>query len=124
MSEELVFRVRFLDRAPEKAQMYWRANVLDEFDGRTWTSVLVPDSSKLLSRNALLISGKGIKHEVTLEATGERSLFALDMPNTAPEIEAQTTLFSRNAEIFTQVPLQQRIRYQVTSFLDYILTAT
>lgn len=121
MSEELVFRVRFLDRAPEKAQMYWRANVLDEFDGRTWTSVLVPDSSKLLSRNALLISGKGIKHEVTLEATGERSLFALDMPNTAPEIEAQTTLFSRNAEIFTQVPLQQRIRYQVTSFLDYIL---
>ena len=121
MSEELVFRVRFIDVAPERSQLYWRANVLDDFDGRTWTQALVPESNKLLGRNDLVIAGKGIKHEVTLEANGERSLFALDLPTTAPTIDANNTVFSRNAEILAQTPLQQRTRYQVTSFPDYKL---
>lgn len=37
MSEELVFRVKFLDKTPEKSAFYWRALVLTDFDGRRWS---------------------------------------------------------------------------------------
>lgn len=35
-SDELVFRARFSGRVPPADQRYWRAVVLDQFDGRTW----------------------------------------------------------------------------------------
>ncbi|WMW79376.1 DUF3488 and transglutaminase-like domain-containing protein [Undibacterium cyanobacteriorum] len=119
MSEELVFRVRFFDVVPEKSKMYWRANVLDEFDGRTWTAGYSPELNKKPNRDAIQVSGKAIRHEVTIEPNGERNIFALELPNSLPQIEGNTSSLTPNAELVTSLPLQQRTRYLVTSYVDY-----
>ncbi|HZV64114.1 MAG TPA: DUF3488 domain-containing protein, partial [Telluria sp.] len=41
-SDEVAFRVKFLDPAPPQRRLYWRGIVLGQFDGRTWTQVRHP----------------------------------------------------------------------------------
>ena len=36
-SDELVFRATFQGEKPMQQQLYWRALVLDYYDGRSWT---------------------------------------------------------------------------------------
>lgn len=41
-SAERAFRVTFSGEVPERSQLYWRAMVLDQFDGRTWSRAQSP----------------------------------------------------------------------------------
>ena len=41
-SAERAFRVTFSGAVPERSQLYWRAMVLDQFDGRTWSRAQSP----------------------------------------------------------------------------------
>ena len=41
-SVERAFRVTFSGEVPERSQLYWRAMVLDQFDGRTWSRAQSP----------------------------------------------------------------------------------
>ncbi|WP_246615120.1 transglutaminase family protein [Agarivorans litoreus] len=59
-SDKLVFRAEF-SRAPEPDELYWRAMVLDEFDGEQWTRSQIaqqkqaPDSSSAINQYQLLL---------------------------------------------------------------------
>lgn len=48
-SSALAFRILGnIQKLPEREQLYWRAMVLDEFDGRTWTSHFINQQPKTL----------------------------------------------------------------------------
>ena len=86
LSDELAFRVSFNNDAPVYSQQYWRAMVLDDFDGATWQQA---KSANSRSRNQGLrrrqnsqvdvdIQGPGISYQVITEPSFQSWLFALD----------------------------------------------
>ncbi|MDQ1833413.1 transglutaminase TgpA family protein [Massilia scottii] len=117
-SDEPVFQVRFLDQVPPKPQLYWRGLVMGDFDGRTWTQLRrrrLPDSISMTAR------GEPIRYELTLEPSSNNWLFALDMPDRLPELSGNSAGVSRELEMSATLPLSKRVRYELSSHVDYSL---
>ena len=91
-------RVRFLDSAPPPRQMYWRAQVLWNFDGSTWTrerGIGGLDDARVGAGERV------VRYEVTLEPTDQRYLAVLDLPLQAPE----GSRLLADASVATPVPV-------------------
>lgn len=118
MSEELVFRAKFLGEAPAKSAMYWRAIVMSHFDGRSWKQLTqnLPQGAIKLD-----VAGKPLAQEITLEPGNNHYLFGLDSVPTAPELEASTAYLNALGEIRSELPINKRIRYQIFSHPNYRL---
>jgi transglutaminase-like putative cysteine protease len=121
-SSEPAFRVRFDGRVPPQEQLYWRGPVLGAYDGRTWTRL----AARLRERSArqplaLSVGGKPVGYEVTLEPSSNRWLFALEMPQRLPDLDGNVAAVSGEFELTTAYPVEARLRYRMTSFLDYRL---
>jgi transglutaminase-like putative cysteine protease len=119
-SDEPAFRVKFLDPAPPQAQLYWRGVVLGAFDGRTWTQVrpqVRPRSGP--GSISIAMRGEPIRHQVTLEPSANRWLFALEMPQQLPRIAGNPSSVSAELEITAAYPIDQRVRYEVASYVDF-----
>ena len=116
LSEHVAFRAAFDGRIPAVANLYWRGPVLWHTDGRTWSAggygsgVLVPVYPR----------GEAYSYTITLEPHNKRWLFALEMPTQTPIISRTT----RDLRLLARRPIRQRIRYQVTSHIDYRITDT
>ena len=121
-SGDLAFRVKFTDRLPPQSQLYWRAIVLDFFDGTTW-SRKQPDPPRGKPLPPESLHGKPVRYEVTQEATGRRWLFALDMPGDVPDLPENPARFSANMQITAEHPVDTRVRYSVASYPSYTLDA-
>jgi transglutaminase-like putative cysteine protease len=117
-SEETAFRVKFYDPAPAQPSLYWRGIVLGNFDGRTWTQVR---HSALRRGVNLSTRGKPVRHQVTLEPSNNRWLFALDVPGRLPELVDNASSATPELELSAEFPLDQRVRYDATSYPDYTL---
>jgi transglutaminase-like putative cysteine protease len=118
MSDELVFRVKFLKDTPAKSDMYWRAIILSQFDGRNWTpspQANVQDSIKLA------VSGPAIIQEITLEPGNNHYLFGLDAVAATPAVEDLGAYSNAVGEIRSKLAINKRIRYQVASHVRYRL---
>lgn len=116
MSEELVFRVKFLEQAPEKSALYWRALVLTQFDGRRWSQNRF---SKNITPRQLETRGPAISQEITLEPSNTSFLFGVDSIANPPLVEGTLASLNSDGELQHRDKVTQRIRYQVTSFPDY-----
>ena len=79
LSEEIAFRARFEGPAPHTSQLYWRALVLDEFNGRTWRRSR-PRSQLPLRDGQLEARGEEVAYEMLMEPHGRHWVFALDVP--------------------------------------------
>lgn len=94
-------RVRFEGALPPTGQRYWRGLVFWTFDGRAWGGSNVLAGFHALRdfrpEPALEARGPVVRHQVTLEATDQRWLFALDAPGIAPEDATLTTDFQLRA---------------------------
>ena len=123
-SDDLAFRVRFLDGAgaPAPALRYWRGIVLADFDGRTWTQGRAPASGPGAER-LRSATGAPLRQEITLESSGNRWLYALDLPDAAPSLAGKPSALSGSLELSTPSPLDERIRYTVSSHLRSRLQA-
>jgi transglutaminase-like putative cysteine protease len=123
-SDETAFRVKFIDPAPAQAQLYWRGIVLGVFDGRTWTQVR-PQGRRSRAPESISIAVRGapIRHQVTLEPSANRWLFALELPQQLPRIADNPSDVSAELEMSAAYPIDQRVRYQVASYLDFSLQA-
>jgi transglutaminase-like putative cysteine protease len=122
-SDEVAFRVRFLDPAPPRDQLYWRSIVLGDYDGRTWTRV--PRRRNAQGRHDIAISvrGRAIRHEVTMEPTGKRWLALLELTGPRFSVPGFSVRASDEMEQFTMEPVDRRLRYPASAYVDFQLQA-
>ena len=110
-SEAVAFRVQFDGSIPPYSTLYWRGPVLWRFDGRTWR---IPDANapgKLEYTRA----ERPVSYAVTVEPHGKHWLFALDVPAALPPMSH----VRQDLQILSVRPVTTRIRYELTSYLDY-----
>jgi protein-glutamine gamma-glutamyltransferase len=112
LDDTVAFRVRFNGPLPPPSRRYWRGPVLNEFDGYTWSRG--ESQSFREPRPALL--GQPVDYTVTLEPTGQRMLFALDMVGQWPAEMAQQAW---DYQLRTRYPVNSVLQYQTRSFLSY-----
>jgi transglutaminase-like putative cysteine protease len=98
-------RVRFPDGEPARTEMYWRAQVLWDFDGRTWSrgEVRLPGSAP-----AIRPRSRTLRYEVSMEPTDRRYLPVLDVTLAAP---AGSEMGS-DLTVRPPAPVTQVIRYE------------
>ncbi len=115
MSDEVAFRVRFDAAIPEPRDRYWRGLVLNTFNGRKWSRSSEPGVG-LPASEQISVSGQSFSYEVTLEATSQRWVFAMDMPMSW---SLEKTLMGRQQQLFRETPIEQRVAYDVVSYPEY-----
>lgn len=122
-SDEVAFRVRFIDPMPPRAQLYWRSIVLGDYDGRTWTRV--PRRRGAQRQDvAISVQGQPVRHEVTMEPTGKRWLALLELTGPHFSVPGFGVRDSDEMERFTLEPVGRRVRFAASAYLDYRLQAT
>ena len=128
LSDELAFRVSFEGNTPQHAQLYWRAMVLDDFDGVTWRQASrdldqrrsdAATKQNALSSSTVELRGEGINYQVITEPSFQSWLFALDFATSEQSNIGQRSDFS----LFYRSIISQTFSYQVTSYPQAILTA-
>jgi len=149
LSDEIAFRVKFIAAndandptevanrtpnstipLPKREQWYWRGLVVSQFDGRTWSHEEAPGARNFPT----LFQGKGtgIGQQIILEPNNQRWLFALDLPTQAAQFDADSnsddshthSRFNAQLELFDNTPINQRLRYEITSHPNYQFNAS
>ncbi len=77
-SSEVAFRVNFYNEPPSKQLLYWRALVLDVFDGRGWEKSYVGEIKNRPLQRLDSSSESYAEYEVFLEPHNKKWVFALD----------------------------------------------
>jgi transglutaminase-like putative cysteine protease len=112
-TDEVVFRVHFLDRIPAMRERYWRGPVFDTFDGRGWSTSMLAMQARSVTVEP---RGEPLHYEMTLEPQGSRWLFGLDVP--APtQLPPDTTLDL----LLAAQTVRERKQYQATAYTQYLL---
>ncbi len=124
-SPELAFRAEFDGAAPPVAKLYWRALVMDHYDGRSWTrgdvSMDVQPSpagkgpEQPAWRNSLRPLGEFYSYRIIMEPTDQRWLFAL----AAADSDASRVLMTRDFRLLSAARISQPFSYRVKSALNY-----
>lgn len=110
-SDAPAFRVQFRGDVPPYGRLYWRGPVMWTFDGRTWRAgEVIPARDAGYER-----AENPVSYAVTLEPHGKHWLFALDVPETQPP----GARIDRDLTIHSFRPVSTRLRYEMTSYLDY-----
>ncbi|HWJ96146.1 MAG TPA: DUF3488 and transglutaminase-like domain-containing protein [Telluria sp.] len=121
-SEDTAFRVKFDGPAPEQTQLYWRGPVLGAFDGQAWTRVSMRARyGGPPPQLSIRVRGAPTRYQVTLEPSNARWLFALEVPEQVPEVPGNLSFVSPELELTSAYPLAQRVRYDLSSYLDFAL---
>ncbi|WP_415888382.1 transglutaminaseTgpA domain-containing protein [Neptuniibacter sp. SY11_33] len=107
-SAEVAFRATFEGIKPPQSSLYWRAIVLHDFDGRSWSN----QESSLVNRDKATAperSGTKIGYELILEPTQATYIPALDYVSKTPsELE-----FRAGRVLETRRPLIQRKQFSL-----------
>lgn len=109
--DRAAMRVDFQGAPPPTALRYFRAYVMWDYDGRRWSHSNEPGDP------AGVEHGPVINYTVSLEASGQRVLPALDMPLEAPA-QAQLT---RDREVMALRPVNDTLVYTMRSSPGYHL---
>ncbi|MBJ7308653.1 DUF3488 domain-containing transglutaminase family protein [Rugamonas sp. CCM 8940] len=117
-SDDVAFRVRFDAPAPAQRLLYWRGLVLGDYDGRSWRRL--PRLRGVL-RPEIQVAARGrpLRHQVTMEASGQRWLFLLEMSDPELQLADYRLGSSDELELYTQSPIEQRLRYTTRAWLDF-----
>lgn len=116
-NSSIAFRVQFKNDIPPPSQLYWRGPVLWHQQNNRW---LTNKNKQPLKQEALTFSGEPVEYTITLEPHNRLWLLMLDMPTTMPSIATLKHDYSAIAKS----PVRSRIRYQVTSHLQYTVSKT
>jgi transglutaminase-like putative cysteine protease len=124
-SDEPAFRVKFEGPPPARQQLYWRGPVLGAYDGRTWTRVAQHPRIGGRPRQQVAISVRGAprRYQLTMEPSNTRWLFALEVPGAPPQLAGGPAGVSSELELQAPEPVRERIRYDLTSYVDFSLQA-
>jgi len=112
-SGALAFRADFEGDPPLPAHLYWRGPVLWNFDGKTWSG----GKTAAPMRSLEVEPESRVDYELTLEPSGQRWVFALDVPTAFPE-ELQ---LNDNQQLLAPERLEKRALYRLSSHIRYRL---
>lgn len=118
LNQAPAFRVSFTSQTPPPAnQLYWRGLVLDSFDGRAWKmrDSWGWSSSQQKNNN---IQRELINYSIIIEPHGQPWLFSLMTP-VAVENTTNSIRITADSLLMNRIPLAQRMRYEVTSALEF-----
>jgi transglutaminase-like putative cysteine protease len=107
-SDEIAFHVKFDGVAPPRSEMYWRALVLHDYDGKTWRSGNVPWRGPADA----VLAGAPVHYQVTLEPNNLNVLYTLDLPARLPD----ESYLSASYETDVRSAVTERKLYEVTSY--------
>ncbi|WAJ71413.1 transglutaminaseTgpA domain-containing protein [Catenovulum adriaticum] len=117
-SNNLAFRANFNGQVPNNNQLYWRAFVLQQFDGDSWQRSDYmkrwqdkAENEKIGTQTAQL-SGKTFDYQIVTEASFQNWLFALDLASSQHSQVVSLPDFS----LYSTEKLTQKFQYQVTSY--------
>ena len=111
-SAEIAFRVSFEGEVPEQEQLYWRAIVLNDFDGRTWYNDTLPSDLKALP-SGLNRTTTRIGYELILEASDRKFIPVLEHLAQLPS----GLKLSSDLTLSAPAKLRQRSQYNLQSYL-------
>jgi transglutaminase-like putative cysteine protease len=124
LSGAAVFTARFSTPLPPQAQLYWRGVVLGDYDGATWTRLGAKGRAPAGdSRIDIALEGQPSQYEVTLQASGQRRIFALDVPRSIERLPGNPYVVSSALEVLTVQPMTSTVRYRASSQPRYRLQA-
>jgi transglutaminase-like putative cysteine protease len=109
-SDAIAFRAEFPGMPPPAASLYWRALVLDYYDGRAWEA----SRGSLGPQPSFEMTGNPVRYSVTIEPHNKNWVFALEMPDPL-SLPSGLRLTSR-LQLLSDKPLQRRARYTLASF--------
>ncbi len=112
-NDRVAFRVEFDGEPPANRDLYWRALVLEDTDGRVWTRRNDLDDDPV--PEAIRERGREVNYNVTLEPHNQRWLVALELPTVTPAMARRRAGYVVEAKR----KIRKRFRYQVRSHLDY-----
>ena len=124
LDDSIALRVRFDlpgGGAPPSWQLYFRGPVLGSFDGREWHSLSAPPDGMQRVQPAadLVVSGPGIRYEVTMEPNQYPWVLAMDAAQEAPDLPGRRVRMAPDLQWFTNRPISELVRYQATSYADF-----
>ena len=111
-SAEIAFRVSFEGEVPGQEQLYWRAIVLNDFDGRTWYNDTAPSDLKAVPSGSTTTNAP-IEYELILEASDRKYIPVLEQLAQLPS----GLKLSRDLTLSAPVKLGQRSQYRLKSYL-------
>lgn len=123
-SDEVAFRVSFgNDQLPDRAELYWRGLVLDQYDGRRWAPTKGQiwgkrDTDWYPGKRVLPDDPAVIAYDIIQEPTGERWLFAIR----GIGLEQERTGLTADERLVSRQPVHNRIRYRVKSLPSLALS--
>jgi transglutaminase-like putative cysteine protease len=111
-SQAVAFRATFNASPPPPGQRYWRVHVMNHFDGRRWSM-----SPTLTSPGRLRPEGTPLHYSLLLQASGQRWIPALDMPDSLPP---QTRLGNGHT-LSTAHPIERTRKFDMSAITRYVL---
>jgi len=117
--DSLAFRVEFTDTLPPRQQLYWRARLYEDFDGRRWqVNALRQNASRQRAPdNAAASKDSSLSYRIIAEASQQTGLFALATPVTS----SSNVFISPSGLLSSNKPVSQRLSYQVSSSLTPVV---
>lgn len=114
--DSLAFRVEFDIGLPSRQQLYWRARLYEDFDGRSWqVNSLRQNASR--SRSNVSYNGNSaelVSYRVIAQASQQSGLFAL----ASPVSSSSNVFIAASGMLSSPKPVSQRLSYQVSSILE------
>ena len=128
-SSELAFRATFEDTPPIARQRYWRAIVMEDFDGKTWK--VHPYRQKIREYQLKTkqqfepkLTGAFFNYEVIAEPTYQPWLFALDIAVPANPQSRRNIMQSSDFLLFNRQPVVSKYQYAVRSYPEALASQT
>ena len=128
-SSELAFRATFEDTPPIARQRYWRAIVMEDFDGKTWKVHAYRQKMrelqlKIKQQFKPKLNGAFFNYEVIAEPTFQSWLFALDIAVPANPQSSRNIMQSSDFLLFSQQPVASKFQYAVRSYPEALASQT
>lgn len=122
-SDDLVFRAEFSDAIPDNSERYWRAIVLDYFDGKTW-SIQARDPQHYNwneTRLGLPSSQRYFEYVIIAEPSTTQWLYSIDIPKLVNSSNTANIKLKSQYQLSANTPLYTQTLYSVRSYPDLAL---
>jgi len=128
-SSELAFRANFFTNIPQYNQLYWRAMVMDDFNGSTWQQSKNKTINNKGHSNNLTVAlpsliGTQTRYQIIAEPNYQKWLFSLAIVDSKSLPANQISILTLpNYTIQSSKPISQTTSYEITSYTESLLNS-